>query len=320
MKNKKGFTLIEILIVIALIAVLLLLVVPNITKTFEKTKKKMMQTEILNIAKLAKDTYTEKKANRERADGDYCDIDTERDYVQRSCEPLSIKNSDYKYLVEVAWDKVYTLLVYNDKYCYSDILHYSDTDPYAYYYYSDDNTIEAGSKFDESKLVKDYDNINCLYDDFIVCTCEKSLKAKNGVFYWNRKGAASSNYVPGSATSSYSTTENNVYIRSTVNNGNVVKHETCMYANGGLYCPSIDLLDLEVEEAKTRVKAEMEAAFGVSDVTCRKIFTNVEDFDCSSTQIGSNLRIELDYGYHYVSSYKSYVANCRAYTDGSAEC
>ena len=180
MRNKKGFTLIEILIVIALIAVVLLLIVPNVTKTFEKTKKKIMSTQIQNIAKAAKDTYTEKKANKERADADYCDIDTERDYANRSCEPLSIKNSDYKYLVEVAWDKVYTLLVYNDKYCYSDILQYSDTDPYAYYYYSDSNYIEAGSKFDESKLMMDYDRITCLHDDFIRCSCEKDLKEKNG--------------------------------------------------------------------------------------------------------------------------------------------
>lgn len=41
--NKRGFTLIEVLVVIALLGVLLLLVVPNLTKVFSKSVKNTMK-------------------------------------------------------------------------------------------------------------------------------------------------------------------------------------------------------------------------------------------------------------------------------------
>ena len=49
MKSKKGFTLMELLAVIALIGVVLLLVVPNVLDLYEKGKKNSFYDEILNL-------------------------------------------------------------------------------------------------------------------------------------------------------------------------------------------------------------------------------------------------------------------------------
>ena len=53
MKNKNGFTLAEILIVIALIGVIMLLVVPNITKTLNEGKKKAFATQVQKVLTIA---------------------------------------------------------------------------------------------------------------------------------------------------------------------------------------------------------------------------------------------------------------------------
>lgn len=57
MKNKKGFTLIEIIAVIALISVLVLLVVPNVMGTFFNGKKNAFKDEALILYKNATTTY-----------------------------------------------------------------------------------------------------------------------------------------------------------------------------------------------------------------------------------------------------------------------
>ena len=55
--NKKGFTLIEIIVVIALLGAIMLLVVPNITKNFKESKKRLFYDNVLGIYSSASRTY-----------------------------------------------------------------------------------------------------------------------------------------------------------------------------------------------------------------------------------------------------------------------
>ena len=55
--NKKGFTFIEIIVVIALLGAIMLLVVPNITKNFKESKKKLFYDNVLGIYSSASRTY-----------------------------------------------------------------------------------------------------------------------------------------------------------------------------------------------------------------------------------------------------------------------
>ena len=55
--NKKGFTLIEILAVIALLGAIMLLVVPNVTKNFKESKKRLFYDNVLSIYSSASRTY-----------------------------------------------------------------------------------------------------------------------------------------------------------------------------------------------------------------------------------------------------------------------
>lgn len=57
MKNKRGFTLVELLAVIALIGVLLLLVTPNVIRLFTGAKKSLFYDEALSLYNNAYTTY-----------------------------------------------------------------------------------------------------------------------------------------------------------------------------------------------------------------------------------------------------------------------
>lgn len=57
MKNKKGFSLIEVLVVLALIGIILLLVVPNVMGIFKDSRETLFQDEVINIYKSAYTTY-----------------------------------------------------------------------------------------------------------------------------------------------------------------------------------------------------------------------------------------------------------------------
>ena len=52
--NKKGFTLIEVIMVIAIIAILSLILIPNVTVLIDKNKKKSCEKMIDNIESAAK--------------------------------------------------------------------------------------------------------------------------------------------------------------------------------------------------------------------------------------------------------------------------
>lgn len=61
---KKGFTLIELMVVVTIIGILLVMLIPRITRTMDRSRERATQKNLKNI-KLALDSYCE------AADGDY---------------------------------------------------------------------------------------------------------------------------------------------------------------------------------------------------------------------------------------------------------
>lgn len=66
MRSKKGFTLMELLAVIALIGAMLLLVVPNVISLFNNAKKDLFKDEVLNVYNTTYSTYVYRSSQ-----GDY---------------------------------------------------------------------------------------------------------------------------------------------------------------------------------------------------------------------------------------------------------
>lgn len=62
--NKKGFTLIELLSVIVILALLVLMVIPTITKLMNNSKKEAFTLEAENIIKVAENVYAEEVLNK----------------------------------------------------------------------------------------------------------------------------------------------------------------------------------------------------------------------------------------------------------------
>ena len=62
MKNKKGFTLVELLAVIVILAVILIIAVPQIMKTINETKLKTMEDSAKLIATNAEKDYLSQQA------------------------------------------------------------------------------------------------------------------------------------------------------------------------------------------------------------------------------------------------------------------
>ena len=57
--NRNGFTLVELLAVIVILAVLALVAMPNVTKLMENSRKNAFVTETIEFAKQATTAYTD---------------------------------------------------------------------------------------------------------------------------------------------------------------------------------------------------------------------------------------------------------------------
>ena len=75
--NRKGFTLIELLAVIILIALIAVLIVPNILDTMTKSKEASYQLLVKNIVTSAKTYYEE---------CEYCDLSNRTKYGSYACK------------------------------------------------------------------------------------------------------------------------------------------------------------------------------------------------------------------------------------------
>jgi type II secretion system protein G len=86
-KNHKGFTLIEVLIVVAIIGILAVLLIPNAITAIQKSKQKSTMKDILSIATAASDFVLD---NGEWTINQSGDIDPSCDFVQ-AITPFYIK-------------------------------------------------------------------------------------------------------------------------------------------------------------------------------------------------------------------------------------
>ena len=112
MKNKNGFTLMELLVVIVLLAVLALLVYPVILNSYNASQKKLFLTESKNIYKICTNEYRADIMNpgSKKRDHVYFDDDTKINSIDESfkyCVKLdekgnitNIKVATEKYFVE----------------------------------------------------------------------------------------------------------------------------------------------------------------------------------------------------------------------------
>ena len=86
-KNDKGFTLIEVLIVVAIIGILAVLLIPNAITAIQKSKQKSTMKDILSMATAASDYVTD---NGDWTINQAGDINPSSDFVQ-AITPFYIK-------------------------------------------------------------------------------------------------------------------------------------------------------------------------------------------------------------------------------------
>lgn len=72
MRKKNGFTLVEILVVIALIGVVMLLVVPNVTSQFKTSKKNLFFDDVISLYTTSSLTYILNKSENSLTLKEFC--------------------------------------------------------------------------------------------------------------------------------------------------------------------------------------------------------------------------------------------------------
>ena len=75
MNNKGGFTLIEVLAVIAILGILVVLSLPKVLKVYNDTKMNTFGNEVKTIYDLARNTYAEDIAYKGKSKKLYCNTD-----------------------------------------------------------------------------------------------------------------------------------------------------------------------------------------------------------------------------------------------------
>mgnify|MGYP004532362183 CR=1 FL=1 len=125
--NKKGFTLVELLAVIAILAILMLLVTPNILRLFTEGRKNSFATQVQSVWKAAETKYISDALTSD-SPGPYCyageklNSDSDNKWATASGNAtLNISdNKSLAYYVEFDADgKISTLIVTNGTYYYS---------------------------------------------------------------------------------------------------------------------------------------------------------------------------------------------------------
>ena len=138
MKNNKGFTLVELLAVIAIMAILLIIALPNVLKMFNESKKKVFLTESKSVFKEA---INQTIKDRNFSDVIYCKS------MNDEVNPLNMSGRDiYYYIKTNVNDKTGTIIVW-------------DNERYVKY---------KGDKLDPSVL----DNAEKITDDIKNATCD----------------------------------------------------------------------------------------------------------------------------------------------------
>ena len=133
-QNKKGFTLVELLAVIAILAILMLLITPQILNLFSQGKKNTFILEVQSIYKRAGEEFTAGQFSTSGAKTSYCHVKGSTD------ESLNL-NFDYvlSYKVTLSPTGTITSLIAEDN---------------AYRYESTGDTVKITDINDESVIEK----------------------------------------------------------------------------------------------------------------------------------------------------------------------
>ena len=143
MKNNKGFTLVELLAIIAIMAILLIIALPNVLKMFNESKEKIFLTESKSVFKEA---INQTIKDRNLSDVIYCKS------MNDEINPLHMSGREiYYYIKANVNDKTGTIIVW-------------DNERYAKY---------KGDKLDPSVL----DNAEKITDDIKNATCDNIAEA-----------------------------------------------------------------------------------------------------------------------------------------------
>ena len=110
--NKKGFTLVELLAVIAILAILMLLVTPNILSMFTEGRKDAFVTQVQSVWRAAEQQYMTKSFSG-TASTVFTNLDTSTD------NDISFGSTDIKYYVSFDGNgNVAKIGVSDNNYCY----------------------------------------------------------------------------------------------------------------------------------------------------------------------------------------------------------
>lgn len=98
MSNKKGFTLVELLAVIAILAILVVIALPNVIGMFQGAKKGTFKTEVQTIMKQAQSTWI--------LDGGGAAVYTNcmDDTTTSNQSPLQLQGTEFSYYISIGSD------------------------------------------------------------------------------------------------------------------------------------------------------------------------------------------------------------------------
>ena len=267
MKNKKGFTLVELLVVIALIGVIMLLVVPNVINTFNKARKNTFITQTQSMIKKVKEEYTKGLASGNislNSNVIYCDSQTSVE-ARITCTQLDV-NSKFRYAFIIDSIGIYFGSFTDGNYCYSNLDHPGDADDdYSLDMVIDENRVVKGGTFDCSSGP---------------CVCSgmegggsslPTTQYEDGEYYWH-SGEANSTSLPSNYSLEADLSSNPLFVKTTVLGGAVTKHEACAKYNSKTLClgNSYYTKNTNANLMKVMLKSEITNNLGVSsaNVSC----------------------------------------------------
>ena len=107
--NKKGFTLVELLAVIAILALLVIIALPNVLSMFNNAKKDLFLTEAKNVFKESAKKYISDNMHSSKEGNTYCKSKTD------SKNPLDMDSNDtYYYIEKDSMGKTTKIVIWNE--------------------------------------------------------------------------------------------------------------------------------------------------------------------------------------------------------------
>ena len=113
--NKKGFTLVELLAVIAILAILVIIALPNVLKMYNDSKKNAFMTEAQNLAKEVSSKYISESMKGNKVS-----------VISNKQNPLNMAGMELEYNFELdSQGKIKNMIVSNGTYCISTNKNYT---------------------------------------------------------------------------------------------------------------------------------------------------------------------------------------------------